>query len=212
MNRSRLLLATVIVPLMGGCSGLTINPPPVIDSKTALEAQVVGEYEPLADDLLLLASLPGVARRAAEGVSEAKEEGEEGKRLRDAQARLLQALRSQEYNRDDLSRFRREGWMGESALGRIHVFEDRLTGLDLPTRERVRVLAQEENRDREGIVEAVIEIAPDLGPEDKPELEQVFARQYMGRAEPGAWVEQPMGQWHPLSAGAESGSKDEGTR
>ncbi|MEW6774704.1 MAG: hypothetical protein AB1405_00250 [Bdellovibrionota bacterium] len=209
MSRLCVSFALFFAICFAACS-FKIPTPLIIDSKTALEAQVVGEYEPLADDLLLLASLPGVARRAAEGVSEVKEEGEEGKRLRDAQARLLQALRSQEYNRDDLSRFRREGWMGESASGRIHVFEDRLAGLDLPTRERVRVLTEEENRDREGIVVAVIEIAPDLGPEDKPELEQVFARQYIGRAEAGAWVEQPAGQWHQLSVGDEGGNKGEG--
>lgn len=186
----------------GGCAfleGKSLFPPiVVVDEKTTLESQVLGQYEPLSEDLLLIGTLPGVARRGVEaGLAGAS--GVSSEVVRAEQEQLFRALLAQEYRRAELNRYRQEGWIGEGAEGDLVLLEKRLTGVDSATRKRVQLLVEEENQDRQAVLDAVISLSPDLTRQDRDELRQIFARQYFEQAGPGVWIEQPPGNWRRVS-------------
>ena len=65
----------------------------IIDQKTALENQILGSYEELGNEVLLLASVRSVDE---EGKLKPVIEVPKGKRL------ALKAMQRQEFNRDDI--------------------------------------------------------------------------------------------------------------
>jgi len=200
MNLGRAAIVAVCAALAAGCGFFELPPVVIVDSRTALENQVLGVHEPLAGDLLLAASLPPLARQAWE---KAREEPpgtpEEHSRRLEAQERFVRAVESQEANRDDLIQARRSGWVGESAGGEVHVFEDRVPAQDGRARLRIKALAAQENRDRSDLLGAVIALSTGVSASDRPELQKIFTKQYQGGLLPGDWIEREGGEWEQLA-------------
>ncbi len=199
------VVAVVCAALAAGCGFLKLPPVIIVDSRTALENQVLGAHEPLAGDLLLAASLPPLARQVWE---RAREEPpgtpEEHSRRIEARERFVRAIESQESHRDDLIQARRSGWVGESAGGEVHVFEERIAALDARARARAQALAAQENRDRADLLDAVMALSSGISASERPELQKIFSKQYQERLLPGDWIERSDGKWEQLPARKEA--------
>ena len=75
----------------------------IVDQKTALENQILGSYEELGKEMLLLASVRSVDE---EGKLKTVAEIPPGKR------EAIRAMQRQEFNRDDIQDFKKTGIAG----------------------------------------------------------------------------------------------------
>ncbi|MCB0221353.1 MAG: DUF1318 domain-containing protein [Chrysiogenetes bacterium] len=179
---------------LGGCGGFSLIGTPIfVDDRTALENQVLGEYEPLEEDLLLITSLPGSAGGAA--AEQAVLAKSTDPRVSDAQARLVRILQVQQYNQDDLLRYLQQGWIGEKADGYVHLFTERVAEESARTREQLERFVKEANRDRSDLIAALIVISPSLSDSDRPETERLYGKRRIGRLGAGMWYQTPQGTW-----------------
>ena len=177
------------------CSGLSfsINTPVFVDDRTALENQVIGDYEPLEEDLLLITSLPGTvgtSKPLGAAVAAATDP-----RVAEAQARLVRILQVEQFNREDLLRYLQQGWVGEQADGYLHLFAERIAGESARAREQIERFVQETNRDRSDLVAALIVISPALAESDRPETERLYGKRQIARLADGMWFENAEGRW-----------------
>lgn len=184
----------VIGLLVSACGGFSLIKTPIfVDDRTALENQVLGEYEPLEEDLLLITSLPGSAGGAA--AAQAQLTASTDPRVSDAQARLVRILQVQQYNQDDLLRYLQQGWIGEQSDGYLHLFNERIAGESARTREQLERFVKEANRDRSDLIAALIVISPALADSDRPETERLYGKRRIGRLTQGMWYQNPEGKW-----------------
>lgn len=203
MNRQQYLevMAVLVAMCASACSGLSfsINTPVFVDDRTALENQVIGDYEPLEEDLLLITSLPGgVGGADANGVVPA---ASSDPRVAEAQARLVRILQVQQFNREDLLRHLQQGWVGERSDGYLHLFTDRVAAESARSREQLERFVAETNRDRSDLIGALIVISPALSESDRPETERIYARRQISRLSAGMWHETAQEGWTQIGAG-----------
>ena len=171
---------------LAGCRSLVKVDVDVIDEKTLLERQVLGQYEALADDVLLAASVRSV--------------DPEGRLARrelppPAKAEVLDAMRVREYNRDDLDAFKEAGLAGEGADGLVALFDDRLGGQALWDAALVRNVVAEENAARQLLMRWIIETSEVFAAADLPRVERIAASIEQERARPGDLIQTEDGQW-----------------
>ncbi len=169
----------------------------LIDDKTALENQVLGAYEKIDREMTLVGSARAVSAeeirlRRAPPSGTAGLAGEEGGKAR---RRVLRAFLNQEYNRDDVERYKADGIFGEDNRGYVAVMKEAAEKLSAETLRKAGELAKEENADRRIVVERVIALNPNLGPSDLPKVEKIFARLYRDNAAPGDLVQDEDGEW-----------------
>ena len=178
---SRFAFSTCIIPLLAfGC--ITVRPQ-VVDTRTALENQILGEFEALSERVLLLASV-----RSTDG------SGQEAA-LSPYEKELVRALLNREFNRDDVDAFRRDGCVGESSKGLLTFFETERTREDPKFRELVLKIVEEENQDRTVIMEMVLTRQPDLAREDMDVVRQAFYRLNLKNVREGDLVQGEDGKW-----------------
>ena len=104
-----ILLFSVLILLASACTGKLVDVNvTVVDQKTALENQILGSYEELGNEMLLLASVRSVDE---EGKLKTVAEIPPGK------MKALRAMQRQEFNRDDMQTFKKTGCAGESNPG-----------------------------------------------------------------------------------------------
>src|SRR6185369_6991194 len=98
--------------LLGGCTLAKVDVN-VVSERTSLENQVLGTYNSLSEDLLLVASVRGVSPT---GTIEAPP------RRSPEQQDATRALETIAFHADDLDAFMRLGWAGENREGLITPF------------------------------------------------------------------------------------------
>lgn len=179
----------LVAPGATGCfkklSGLVDVNVQVIDEKTLLERQILGAYENLEKDLVLVASVRSVD---TEGRLVPLPDFPPGQR------RALEALRVREFYRDDVDSLKRDGVVGEGNDGYLAVLPS------APTLEGKRaalvenVLAQE-NAARRALVDRIVETNETLSASDRGKVEKVFAQMNRDAAKDGEWVQADDGTW-----------------
>ena len=190
--RQRLLLAGIAV-LAFGCTlaEVQVN---VVSERTALENQVLGAYNSLSDEVLLVASVRGVDPT---GKIESPPRMSRGKQ--DA----VDAVQVVAFNQDDIDAFKRIGWVGEGREGLLKAFPMETTAApeDLadfaaryPKAEFEAVVGQV-NAARETIMRRVVETDPALDEDDLPQVRRVFGKLNRESALPGEKVETEDGMW-----------------
>lgn len=184
----------LVIGTLEACGGFSIKPPVFVDDRTALENQVLGEYQPLEKDLLLVTSLPGVAgNKGADKAQTAQIAVNE--RVSDAQARLVRILEVQQYNEDDLLTYLQKGWVGEQRDGYLHLFTDRIATESSRTREQLKRFVKQANRDRSDLVAALIVISPSLSDSDRAETERLYGKRRIDSLGEGMWFMNAKGEW-----------------
>lgn len=170
---------TMFVACGGPLVGVT-----VVDERTALENQVLGTYQELNQEVMLVASV-----RYIDPQGKLKQTKELPKGKKD----VIRALQRVSFNKDDLNRYKRSGVIGENNEGGITLLTpEKIKPKD---REFVENLLKEENTDRVAIMNRVIETNETLTQKDLPKVYAMFAALNRDKAVNGEWIQLESREW-----------------
>jgi len=178
--------ATALLMLSGCARSLVGVSVEVVDEATALEQQVLGTYEDIGEDVVLLASV-----RAVDEQGRLKKEEAMSRRKREA----LAAEQSRQFNRDDIMAFKAMGAAGENNEGFLAYFPVERTKSDPKYEEFVKTIIAEENTDRKVIVERIVAVNENLTEADLARVGKIFARLNRDNALPGELIQLEDGTW-----------------
>ena len=189
MNTRGLALLLVLALSTTGCfgklAGLVDVNVQVVDEKTLLERQILGAYENLEKDLVMVASVRSVD---TEGRLVPLPDFPAGQR------KALEALRVREFYRDDVETMKKEGIVGESKDGWLVPLPD-APKLDAKRAALVKNVLEQENAARKSLVDRILETNETLAPGDRGKVEKVFAQMNRDAAKDGEWVQAEDGTW-----------------
>jgi hypothetical protein len=166
----------------------------VVSERTALENQVLGSYNALSDDVLLVASVRGV-----DPSGKIKTPPRKSREYQNA----VTAMETLAFHADDVDAFKRLGWVGENNLGLLTDFPmDRENAPDdlqafaarYPRDEFLSVVKQVDQA-RGVVMMRVVETNADFTEKDLPEIKRVFARLNRDKALPGEKIQKEDGSW-----------------
>lgn len=184
----RVSFAVLLVFAASGCfrkmSGLVDVNVQIVDEKTLLERQILGEYASLEKDLVLVASVRSVDTEGRLAPLPSFPPG---------QRRALEALRIREFYRDDVDALKLEGVFGEANDGKLVLRESK--GLDAKRAQLAKTVLEAENGARRALVDRILETNETLAPADRPKVERVFAQMNRDGARPGEWIQAEDGTW-----------------
>jgi uncharacterized protein YdbL (DUF1318 family) len=180
--------------LLSGCTLAKVDVN-VVSERTSLENQVLGSYNSLSQDLLLVASVRGVSPT---GKIDAPP------RRSPEQQDATRALETISFHADDLESFKRLGWVGENSDGQITPFT-RETPKNLPadlqgfatlyTEAEFRQVIDEVNRSRETLMQRVVQTNENFTAKDLPAIRKVFAKINRQNSAPGTKIQADDGSW-----------------
>jgi len=187
MNRIPAFASIVVVLLAAsGCGGRLFDVNLfILGEQTTLEKQVLGSYEALGEDLLLYGSVRGVEPDGSLRTPPP---------ATDSQRAALEAMRNREYNRDDIEALLTGGVVGEGADGLL-AWRDGVRGAGILGAEEARRIVEEENADRETLVDRLMATTPGVGPTQEADVRWIFARLNQDDAPEGAWIADRDGTW-----------------
>lgn len=166
-----------------GCGGPLVGVT-IVDEKTALENQVLGTYQELTQEVLLVASVRYID---PDGKLVARPPLPPGKEA------AIRAMQRSAFNKDDIDRLKADGILGENNEGGVTIVApDRITA---ERQAFVKNLAEEENADREVLIQRVLATNEKFTQQDMPKVKRTFAALNRDRARPGDLVQREDGQW-----------------
>lgn len=185
--------AIMLGAVLSGCTlaEVKVN---VASERTSLENQILGSYNSLSEETLLVASVRGVDP-LGRIQAPPKKSGE--------QQDAVTAMQVLSFHADDVDAFKRLGWVGEDNKGLLTAFGmDRAkTPDDLKDfaarygqKEFASVVA-EVNAAREVVMRRAIETNAALTPADMPKVRAVFAKLAADTARPGDRFQTADGGW-----------------
>jgi hypothetical protein len=175
----RIELIFAIIFVATGCRTTIV----AIDSgqKTALERQLMGQFEPLTDEQALASSV-----RAAPDSTDLTADA--------VQARATFARQRQLFNRDDVEDLKGLGCLGEAVDARLAARPCAAT-----KEESTRVLAAkmitEENADRAMLLDWVAAGHEAAAPAGRAQLATLYHHLLVNQSRAGDWFEEPAGAW-----------------
>jgi uncharacterized protein YdbL (DUF1318 family) len=166
----------------------------VLSERTALENQVLGTYNSLDREMLLLASVRSVD---AEGVIQ--KPPRQSQEHKDA----MTAIQVQSFHADDVQAFKQLKWVGENSEGLLTSFQ--MSKSDAPenlkdfaaryTSEELNAVISQVNQSREIIMRRVIEMNENLKESDLPEIHRIFGKLNAENALQGEKIQTENGTW-----------------
>lgn len=156
----------------------------VVDERTALENQVLGTYQELNQEVMLVASV-----RYIDPKGNLKQTAE----LPPGKKEVARALQRISFNKDDLNRFKALGLVGENIKGGVSL----LAPEKVPAEEKAFLLnlLKEENEDRLVVMNRVVETNETLSLQDLPKVHKMFASLNRDKAVEGEWVQLENEKW-----------------
>ena len=170
----------------------------VVSERTSLENQVLGTYNSLNEDMLLVASVRGVS---PSGKIEA------APRRTPEQADATRALETVAFHADDIEAFKRFGWVGENLEGLLTPFTREIpkgASKELQTfaanysEAEFQQVVKEVNGARETLMMRVVQTNENFTTKDLPAIRKVFAKINRQNSAPGSRVQEPDGRWSTL--------------
>ena len=180
MNR---IFHTLLFALLTGCGGPLVGVT-VVDERTALENQVLGTYQELNQQVMLVASVRYIDPK---GKLKQTQELPPGKK------NVVRALQRVSFNKDDLNRYKSLGVIGENNEGGITLLEPEK--VEPADRAFVDNLIKEENEDRDAIRNRIIETNETLSSTDLPRVHKMFAALNRDKALKGERIQLESGKW-----------------
>jgi uncharacterized protein YdbL (DUF1318 family) len=180
MNR---IIPTLLLAFLTGCGGPLVGVT-VVDERTALENQVLGTYQELNQQVMLVASVRYIDPK---GKLKQTQELPPGKKD------VVRALQRVSFNKDDLNRYKSLGIIGENNEGGVTLLEPEK--VEPADRAFVENLVMEENEDRLAIMSRIIETNETLSPTDLPRVHKMFAALNRDKALKGERIQLDNGQW-----------------
>jgi len=181
--KSQQFLVPFLLSVLTGCGGPLVGVT-VVDERTALENQVLGTYQELNQEVMLVASV-----RYIDPKGKLKQTAE----LPPGKKEVTRALQRISFNKDDLNRFKAMGLVGENIKGGISL----LSPEKVPAEDKAFLdnLLKEENEDRLVVMHRVVETNETLTPQDLPKVHKMFAALNRDKALKGEWVQLENEQW-----------------
>jgi uncharacterized protein YdbL (DUF1318 family) len=167
----------------------------VVSERTSLENQVLGTYNSLSQDMLLVASVRGVS---PSGKIEALP------RHTPEQLDATRALETIAFHADDVETFKKFGWIGENNEGLLTPFTretPKVTSEELKSfaanysAAEFQQVLQEVNQAREVLMKRVVQTNENFTIKDLPAIRTVFAKINRQNSAPGAKVQEADGRW-----------------
>ena len=177
------ILGLWILGGMVSCGGPLVGVT-VVDERTALENQVLGTYEELNQEVLLVASVRYI---------DPKGKLQKSAPIPPGKKTAIRAMQRASFNKDDIDQFKGTDVIGENNLGGITLLTPE--SLDEKQRPFVENLVTEENADREVIMRRVIETSEDLSDKDFPRVRKMFASLNRDKARIGEMIQLENGKW-----------------
>ena len=176
-----------------GCTLAEVNVN-VVSERTALENQILGSYNALDQDMLLMASVRGV-----DPMGRIQASPKRSAEHRDA----MEGMQVMAFHADDVDSFKGLGWVGENNEGLLtvfpmekeHVSEDLSEFAERYKEAEFISVVDAVNNARDLIMRRVIEINETFGPNDLPEIRQVFGKLNIENALPGEKIQAEDGEW-----------------
>ncbi|UCF95002.1 MAG: DUF1318 domain-containing protein [Desulfobacterales bacterium] len=195
-NRVRSIDPLIILIFLTGVVGCTLAhvKVDVVSERTALENQVLGTYNALDQEMLLVASVRGV-----DSSGRIQQPPKQSQEQQDA----ILAVQTLAFHADDLQIFRRLGWVGEDNAGHLVAFPMALENVPEEFSDFARRYPQDEfaavieaiNRAREVMMRRVIAMNENFTEADLPQIRQVFAKLNRENAQPGEKIQAEDGSW-----------------
>jgi hypothetical protein len=182
-----IIKVAVIAFVLSGCAEKLVDVNvTIVDQKTALENQILGSYEELDNDVMLLASVRSVDE---EGKLKPAVEIPKGK------LKALRALQRQEFNRDDIQEFKKSMVAGEGNDGFLKFFENERTKTDTKYKEFATTLIAEENEDRLIVLQRIVATNENFTAQDLPKVQAISASLNRDNAKPGEKIQLENNEW-----------------
>lgn len=170
----------------------------VVSERTSLENQVLGTYNSLNEDMLMVASVRGVSPT---GKIDAPP------RHTPEQADATRAMETIAFHADDVETFKRFGWVGENQEGLLTPFTreaPKVSSAELKSfaanysEAEFQQVVKEVNQAREVLMMRVVQTNENFTVKDLPAIRKVFARINRQNSVPGAKVQEADGKWVAL--------------
>ncbi|MFQ5674042.1 MAG: DUF1318 domain-containing protein [Nitrospinales bacterium] len=174
------------VALVSACGKLVDVDVTVVDQKTALENQVLGSYEELGKETVLLASVRSVDEN---GKLQPVAEIPPGK------MKAIRAVQRMEFNRDDILKFKKLGCAGESNDGLLKFFECEKARGDSKFKTFAQAIIKEENADRLAVLQRIVATNVNFSEDDLPKVRKIYAKLNQDNSEPGVKIQTEDGAW-----------------
>ncbi len=187
----RIKIVGVVSALSGlllSCGGPLVGVT-VVDERTALENQVLGSYQKLNEEVLLVASVRYINPQGKLVPRTA---------VPPKKLKAIRSLQRSAFNQDDIHQLKSAGIVGENNTG----------GLTLLSRDKIKQgekafvenLIREENEDRAVLMRRIIETNEKLTEQDLPKIRKTFAALNRDKARQGDLIQLDNGEWVPKSA------------
>lgn len=152
----------------------------ITGEKTALENQILGEYNKVKEDAWMMASERGSGK-----VEIPKDKKE-----------IIEAIRNRDFNKDDVDEFKINGLIGEKPNGLIGIADSSaLLKLKENDKRLLDKVFAEENRDRSIIIKRITEVNTDFQAAGKGEVEKAFYSMNLEESPKGTYYLNPKGIW-----------------
>ena len=180
---ARTFASCCVLTIVMGCGGPLVGVT-VVDERTALENQVLGTYQELNQEVILVASV-----RYIDPKGKLKQTHE----LPPGKKEVTRALQRISFNKDDLIRFKRLGLVGENNKGGVTLLSpEKVSSEDKAFLDN---LLKEENEDRLVVMHRVVETNEKLTPQDLPKVHTMFAALNRDKAVKGEWIQLENNKW-----------------
>ena len=186
-----------LILIFSGCTLAKVDVN-VVSERTSLENQVLGTYNSLSEDMLLVASVRGVSPG---GKIEAPP------RHTPEQLDATRAMETIAFHADDVETFKKFGWVGENNLGLLTPFPRETPKVTLEelksfaanySEAEFQQVVMEVNQSRETLMMRVVQTNENFTQKDLPAIRTVFARINRQNSAPGAKVQEADGRWITL--------------
>lgn len=166
----------------------------VVSERTALENQVLGSYNALAQDVLLVASVRGV-----DPLGRINTPPRKSREHQDA----IESMQTLAFHADDVEAFKRLGWVGENNEGSLTTFpidkknvpDDLKDFASRYQEDEFKAVVKDVNHGREVIMRRVVEINENFSQEDLPKIRKIFGKLNRENSLPGEKIQKEDGSW-----------------
>jgi len=186
-------ITLLVLLFLAGCTIAEVNVN-VLSERTALENQVLGSYNSLDQDVLLVASVRGVDSQGR--IQSQQERSQEHKDV-------VESMQVIAFHADDVDLFKQLGWVGENNQGLLTPFVMDKTNVPQDLKETAarygkdefNSILEEVNSAREVVMRRVVEINDNFTINDLPQIRAVFAKINRENALRGERIQNEDGVW-----------------
>ncbi|HPG29166.1 MAG TPA: DUF1318 domain-containing protein [bacterium] len=180
-----LIFIGYFVAVFFGC-GKKIATVTIVDEKSALEKQILGQFGDFGKEVYYMSSVRSVD---TDGKLKKNENLPEDKK------KVISAMQRISFNSDDIGDFKSKRYVGENNKGLLEIFNDKIMELDVKRKNFLIEIVNQENRDRKTIMERILNTNINLKDNDMSKVENIYASMKRDTANAGEYIQLPDGNW-----------------